>query len=257
MYQASETNAPQKVCRILRVLSHPGALRLSDITAGAGLSAPTALRILETLIEEGFVRRDDVNPKRYTLGDQALLLGIAMQAREHIRDRARSSLMRLADVSGDTALLSVRQGTEAVCVDREFGSYPIRSTHLDVGSRRPLGVGSVGLALLTWLPPAERDLVIELVTPALNARFPRLTGARLREEVQRSQSNGYTVLLDAVVERIGGIAAPIFGADGRPIAAIGIAALSDRITSRTSMLAKALQREAALLSEMEGWGGST
>jgi len=62
---------------------------------------------------------------------------------------------------------------------------------------------------------------------------------------------GYAVLLDVVVERIGGVAVPIFGADGRPIAALGIAALSDRITSRLPMLAKALKHEATALSEKE------
>ena len=56
MYQASSTNAPQKVCRILKILSNPEPLRLADIALGAGVSAPTCLRIVETLIEEGFVR---------------------------------------------------------------------------------------------------------------------------------------------------------------------------------------------------------
>ena len=54
------------------------------------------------------------------------------------------------------------------------------------------------------------------------------------------------MLLDVVVERMGGIAVAILGADGRPVAAISIAALSDRITDREAELAAALKREAAL-----------
>ena len=248
MYQASSTNAPQKVCRILKILSNPEPLRLADIALGAGVSAPTCLRIVETLIEEGFVRRDPANPKRYLLGDQALLLGMAMQGRDHIRERARPSLVRLAAVSGDTALLSTRHGLESVCVDREFGSFPIRANYLDIGSRRPLGAGAGSLALLAWLPPDECETIIDLIKPQLDERYPRITPQRLRDEVRRSRENGYALLLDVVVEQMGGVAVPIFGADGRPAAAISIAALSDRITTRLPALVKALQQEAAQAS---------
>jgi DNA-binding IclR family transcriptional regulator len=251
MYQPSSTNAPQKVCRILKILSNPEALRLADIAAGAELSPPTTLRILETLIEEGFVRRDPGNPKRYLLGDQAVLLGMAMQGRNHIRDRARAALVRLAAITGDTVLLSTRHGIESVCVDREFGSFPIRANYLDIGSRRPLGAGAGSLALLAWLPPEECDTVIELVKPTLARRYPRLTPQRLREEVQRARDNGHALLLDVVVEQMGGVSVPIFGADGRPVAAISIAALSARITARLPMMVKALQQEAAALSVNE------
>jgi DNA-binding IclR family transcriptional regulator len=251
MYQASSTNAPQKVCRILKILSNPEPLRLADIAAGADVSAPTCLRILETLIEEGFVRRDPAHPKRYLLGDQALLLGMAMQARDHIRDRARPTLVKLAALSGDTVLLSTRHGLESVCVDREFGSFPIRANYLDVGSRRPLGAGAGSLALLSWLPPEECEAVIELIRPRLAERYPRISPQRLRDEVQRSRENGYSLLLDVVVEQMGGVAVPIFGADGHPVAAISIAALSERITSRVPMLVKALQQAAEQLSTNE------
>lgn len=251
MYQASSTNAPQKVCRILKILSNPESLRLADIAQGADISAPTTLRILETLIEEGFVRRDPANAKRYLLGDQALLLGMAMQGRDHIRNRARPALVRLAAISGDTVLLSTRHGIESVCVDREFGSFPIRANYLDIGSRRPLGAGAGSMALLAWLPTEECETIIELVKPALAARYPRLNPQRLREEVQRSRENGYAVLLDVVVQQMGAVSVPVFAADGRPVAALSIAALSDRITARLPMLVKALQHEAAELSANE------
>src|SRR6185369_6681577 len=98
----------------------------------------------------------------YLLGDAALVLGIAMQGRDHIRERARPTLVRLAELSGDTLLLSTRSGLESVCIDREFGSFPIRANYLDLGSRRPLGVGAGSLSLLAWLPDDEVATVLEL-----------------------------------------------------------------------------------------------
>ena len=70
MHQASDTNSAQKVCRILRVLSTPQPLRLADISSQSDVNKATTLRLLETLIAEGFVHRDAAT-KRYTLGDEA------------------------------------------------------------------------------------------------------------------------------------------------------------------------------------------
>ena len=182
MYQASDTNSAQKICRILRVLSTPEPLRLVDVSAASDLNRATTLRLLETLMEEGFVQRDPTT-KRYALGNEALILGIAMQGRDHIRDRARPALIALAALSGDTLLLSTRHGLESVCIDREFGNFPIRANYLDLGSRRPLGAGAGSLALLAWLPDDEVAAVLELIDPVLKKNYPRITCTLLRTEI--------------------------------------------------------------------------
>jgi DNA-binding IclR family transcriptional regulator len=247
MHQSSDTNSAQKVCRILRVLSTPQPLRLADICSSAGLDKATTLRLLDTLIGEGFVQRDPIS-KRYVLGDEALVLGVAMQGRDHIRDRARPALMRLAALSGDTLLLSTRHGLESVCVDREFGSFPIRANYLDLGSRRPLGAGAGSLALLAWLPDDEVGTVLNLLAPVFKKRYPRITPELLKTEIALARERGYTMLLDVVVDQMGGLGAPILGGDGKPIGAISIAALTGRLSTRLSLLAPALKKAGLELS---------
>ena len=247
MYQSSTTNAAQKICRLLKVLSTPQPLRLADLVAESGVNKASTLRLLETLIAEGFVERD-TTAKRYTLGEQALVLGMAMQGRDHNRERARPALVRLAAMSGDTLLLSTRQGLEAVCIDRELGDFPIRASYLELGSRRPLGVGAGSLALLAWLPDGEVETVLALVEPLLKRRHPRITGERLRIEIALARQRGYALVLDLVVEQMGGIAVPIFGSDGKPVAAISLAALTQRIRSRLPQLVPALKHAGAEVS---------
>lgn len=247
MRQASDTNAAQKVCRLLRALSTPVPQRLADIAEGSGVNKATALRLIDSLIAEGFVVRDEAT-KRYMLGDEALALGIAMQGRDHIRDRARPALLRLAAATGDTLLLSTRSGIESVCIDREFGSYPIRANYLDVGMRRLLGVGAGSLALLAWLPDDEVEAVLSLVEPRLVRRYPRINVDLLRREVLLSRQRGYALLLDVVVDQMGGVGVPVFGGDGRPLAAISLAALTSRITPRLAQLVPLLRKAADELS---------
>jgi DNA-binding IclR family transcriptional regulator len=60
---------------------------------------------------------------------------------------------------------------------------------------------------------------------------------------------GYTIVLNRVVERMGAVGVPIIGLDGRPFAALSIAALSDRLAAREAELVAALQREAKQIAD--------
>ena len=67
------------------------------------------------------------------------------------------SVLSLAELSGDTVFFVVRDRQDTVCIARESGTYPIRAVTVDVGSRRPLGVGAGGLAILSSLSEEERN----------------------------------------------------------------------------------------------------
>jgi DNA-binding IclR family transcriptional regulator len=241
--RASAINSVQKSCRILRSLTEPRVNRLSEIAAQAGLNKVTTLRILEVLTREGFVKREE-KTKTYSLGSEVFILAAALRDRDDLRVRARPSLVRLAAMSEDSVLLSVRSGgIESVCVDREVGQFPIRANYLDIGSRRPLGIGAGAMALLAWQSEAEIEAILPLVEQRL-PQFPKVTMAWLKSEMARSRERGYAVFLNMLVDRMGAIGVPIFGADGRPVAAISIAALSDRLSSRMDQLVDMLKREA-------------
>ena len=156
--------------------------------------------------------------------------------------------MRLAGVFEDTAILSIPSGVESMCVDLELGRYPIRANYLEIGSRRLLGVGAGSLALLAFMPEREREAALDVVVAQLQCtqRYPRIDRRLLQAKIAESVAHGHAVLLDVVVERMGGIGMPIVGPEGRPVAAISIAALSDRIVERKAELAAALKREAVV-----------
>jgi DNA-binding IclR family transcriptional regulator len=135
-----------------------------------------------------------------------------------------------------------------VCIDRETGIFPIRAAYIDVGARRPLGVGAGALALLAWLSDEEIDALLPQVAPSLGA-YPRYSLASIRASIERARAQGYTLVLDQVVDKMGAVGMPIIGLDGRPMAALSIAALSERVSSRVSELVAALKEEAARISD--------
>lgn len=238
----ASVSSVERAMRVLRVMSEGSNARLTDIAAAADLDKATALRLLEMMVRDGFVMRDALT-KQFSLGPELMVLGAAALRRFDPRPIVRPSLMRLVGEFEDSAVLSIPSGIESLCIDVEEGTYPIRANYLRVGSRRPLGVGAGSLALLAWLPEAEREAAIDILLGQLQ-RYPRITAGLLHERIEQARAKGYAVLLDVVVERMGGISAPILDPQGRPVAAISIAALNDRILSREAAMAQALMREA-------------
>lgn len=234
----------EKACRILKAMTDPRHSRLTDIAAYCGMEKSTAMRILDALIREDMVRRDPVS-KRYVLGPEMGRIGAWAQERFDWSALAHESLVRLADKFEDTALLSVLSGIESVCVDVQLGSYPLQANYQQRGSRRTLGVGAGGVALLAAMDKTEREAVLSQIRPRLN-HFPALDAQSLNERVGAAQRDGYAMLIDAVVPNIGG-AAVVIRDNGRPVAALSVTALAERITSREKELATALKREAGMI----------
>ncbi|WP_420968888.1 IclR family transcriptional regulator [Bradyrhizobium sp. B120] len=244
--QPDKFNAIQKVCAILRVLAQRSPLRLTDIADTTSLNKATALRILNSLIEEGFVSRL-AGAKTYELGQEARVMAVGARRSVDIAELAQPSLLRLSERSADTALLSVRSGVEALYLARSVGSHPLQPNYLQIGSRRPLGVGAGALALLVWLPDAEIEAVIEVIVPRL-AKSPRITPKFLRERIAVARKAGHTVLIDAAFPGMGGVGVPVRDDAGEVVAALSIGAASDRIRRRENELADMLKKEAQVLA---------
>jgi DNA-binding IclR family transcriptional regulator len=238
------TSSVQRACSILRVMSDSRNSRLTDIAHAAELDKATTLRLLEVLTRNGLVQRNPVN-KQYSLGPEVFVLGAAAAARQDLRPIARPSLIRLADVFEDSTMLSLPRGAESVCVDVQSGSYAIRAQYLEAGSRRPLGVGAGSLALLAWLPDEEITALLPLITQRLSP-YPRMNEKVIIRSIEQARKQGFSTVFDVLIDRMGGIGVPILGPDRRPLAALSIAALTDRIRSREQAMAEALYREANL-----------
>ena len=148
---------------MLRVVASRGrsGMRLGDVVSG---ERPADLHLLPHAAaarDRGAGRAPpgdaQVLPRARCCTSSACSLGRAI----NWRCAASRRWPKLAEQTQDTVYLSERRGLEAVCTARALGDYPIKALTLDVGIRRPLGVGAGGLAILCALPEAEADEIIE------------------------------------------------------------------------------------------------
>jgi DNA-binding IclR family transcriptional regulator len=185
--------------------------------------------------------------KSYALGPLAFELGLAAAASYDLREQCQSGMRQLAEELGDTVYLSVRSGTESVCQAREEGPSPIRVNTLSIGSRRPLGLGAGGLAILSHLPFPEFEDVMAHILPRVQTDAD-LDERTLRAAVAETRRKGYAFIRNRVTLGVTAIGVPIFDSLDRPIAAISIAAIDERMRAdRIPTLAASLQQQALLM----------
>ncbi|MFC6281909.1 MULTISPECIES: IclR family transcriptional regulator [Polaromonas] len=216
------------VMRYLATAGSRGAA-LTDIAKYVGLPHPTVHRLLHQLIEERMVRQLE-SEKRYTLGSLTFELGLSAAQQFDIRGLCRPVLERLALEAGDTAYLVIRSGDEAVCIDRQEGPSPIRVMTLQVGSRRPLGVGAGGLAILAALPTPEQQAVLDTVDAQI-AGVWGLPRDFLQSSIHDANRQGYALIRNRVTPGVSAIGMHFSDSMGRPFAALSVAAINSRLTS--------------------------
>jgi len=216
--------------QLLRLLAAAGArgAALTELTQRSGLPHPSVHRVLRQLIAEGLAAHEP-ETRRYRLGSLTFELGLAGSTLYDIRDLCEPAMRALADATADTVYLVGRSGFDAVCLHRLEGSFPIRTLVLEVGSRRPLGVGAGGLAILAAIDPQERDEIIERLAPALAAsRGP--SPAALRKACERTIAAGFSVIEGTVNLGVTAVGVALRNSMGQPVAALSVAAMSQRMT---------------------------
>jgi DNA-binding IclR family transcriptional regulator len=201
-------------------------MRLTDLSRVTGLGKGTVHRILSGLSANGWIEQEEQSGS-YFLGLQILSLAVAAANRFELAQRSAPIISRLADSTQDTVYLSLRSGYDAVCICRHEGSFPIKTITLNVGDRRPLGIGAGSLALLAFLPSDEIEKILDANRVA-RQQYP-INDQQLRNMIKHAQEYGFTYNDERLVRGMSGIGIPVFRSDRMPIAAISVAAISSRL----------------------------
>ncbi len=222
---SDSASAPGPVARALAILaafeSTPGPLSVGRIVEQTGLPVSTAYRLVHELQEWGVL--DRTADGSYQVGMRIWELG--QQAGRRLRDRAHPFMQDLFDTTHENVHLAVREGTEALYVDKLYGSrrVPLASR---IGSRLPLHPTAVGRILLanqpSWFREAYLERELEHPTPKTQTE-----AATLAKELALVREQGHAVTIDEMRLGACSIAVPI-SHGGQVVAAVGIVLESHR-----------------------------
>lgn len=239
------TAGAQSVRRALAVLRSLAAgqeqgVRLTDVVSDTGLNRPTAHRILRVLVEECAVEQNPAT-RRYMIGRELPLLGLARSAKSSLQACAEPRLHQLSQVLGDTVFLTIRNGADSICIQRHIGSFPIKVLSIEVGARRPLGVGVSGLVLLSALPDAEAEDVVRRNERRLRAL--KIAPYDLLQRAAQVSQCGFAYAPVGVVPGTRALAVPVSTADGATVAGLAAATITERLPeARIDVLLRHMQK---------------
>lgn len=241
---------------ILRIVagSGPAGFRLTDIVELAGMHKASVARILDTLVTGQAIRKG--SDKRYYVDDAFRSVFGMPKSTIMIRNAVRPAISRVVEDLGDAAFLSVRSGFDSLCVERHVGWYAMQALSLNVGSRRPLGIGAGAMSLLAHLGEDEQETIFADLPRRLSA-FPHIAVEEVRREAAVTRVKDYAHLPNFVVPGMTGMGIAIRDSDGIVVGAISVAAVGERLNGPRHELALRTLREARQVAEERLANGSS
>ena len=222
-----------RAAMVITTIADAGAhgLRMTDVIEETQLGVATVHRLLSGLVAHGFLDLD-TDKNRYFLGVKIVAWAAKATERYGLSPFVDSCLGRLASLTEDTVYFSLISGDEAVCVDRREGAYPIRTLTLNVGDRRPLGVGAGSLALLSF---QTDDRIKAILSSAEKDRLSYgIDNDYLRQAIGDARDAGFAINNEKLIAGMSAIGVPIRKESGEAVGAISVAAISRRLSRHAS-----------------------
>jgi DNA-binding IclR family transcriptional regulator len=220
------TPSVQSLDRGLSILEAVGQSQepvpLKDLTSLLGIDRSNVFRLANTLRERRFLAHPD-GRNEYVLGPAAWRL-----ARRYGRSRlialCHDHIRALAENTGETAHLGVREGSQVLFLDHHVAEGQMVTVAGQTGQYLPLYNSAHGKALLADCQLNDLKTIFANVALRAATRRTIVTLDRLAAECTKIRDQGIAVDDRETLDEIRCVAAPIRDPEGRIIASVGISA---------------------------------
>jgi DNA-binding IclR family transcriptional regulator len=199
---------------------------VSALARAAGLPRATALRLIQTMEQEGLLLRVP-DADRVLLGPELVRLARQVDMATLVREVARGRLGELREAVRETVTLSVVAPDGRLDLVYQVDGPQHLVPRSWVGQRFPLHASSSGKLLLSTYDDARLE---RFLRDPLAALTPHTITTRraLREELERTRARGYASTVDELEEGLAGVSVGIYGESGNLIGVINLTGLSQR-----------------------------
>jgi len=248
-------NSVANAARLLKEFSRDDReLGVSELSRRLGLATSTVHRLLATLADERLLERGTV-PGGYRLGLALFDLGATVAAGGDLHEAALPVMATLRASTGETVQLAVLDGLESVYIDRLESPHTVR-IFSRVGTRLPATTTSTGKVLLAALPAEELTARLADWSPRRITPHTIVDMATLRSRLDEVAERGWAENLEESRVGVVSVGAPVHDAGGAVVAALSVAATTDRAGPAALRRVRASVIEsAALVSRRLGRAG--
>jgi len=228
---------------------------VSEIGRALGVTAGTAHRLVATLMAEGFAAQNGDN-RKYRPGPKVLELADRVRGRIDVREIAHDHLVALAGRVRETTNLGVLQDNRVMYLDKVMSDQPF-GIEAKIGSRVPAFATALGKSLLAYSEDVriERYLTAMEAGEASDGTHTPPASASFRRELGKVGRQGYSEDAGEYLPDVFCVAAPVFGVDARPLAAVSVSVPRSRFRANRKELVVEVRKTADELSrELQSLG---
>lgn len=212
----------QKVTRILELFSaEDPEWGVSEVGRALEIPKSTAFELMNSLADQGLLRR--TGRGRYRLGWRLFDFGQALLDAAQYHMEARKAMQELAEVWGEASHLAILDGVQVLYIEKLQPTRAARAPASPrIGARLPAHCSGVGKVLLAHHEWDEVFPMLELQgMPALTPNT-FTNSEELAEELEGIRERGYGYEDEEAVVGLCCVAAPIYDAQDRVIAAMSL-----------------------------------
>jgi len=184
----------------------------AEISQQTGIPRPTVTRLVATLAALGHVRAVQ-GSERFELAAGVVRLAEAFLGGLDVRVAARPHLVALAESTGASSLLGVRDGAEMLVIEAARSRSAVAFLGADVGTRMALATSALGRA---WLAGVDAPTRSALIAQLRRARS-RAIDASLDKAIAEARAAGHALSLGEWHPSINAVAVPIRTPSGEVI----------------------------------------
>lgn len=247
----------EKVLQIITIMAeNRGPMRLQDIAQQSELPASTTLRLVNTLVANGFARQDSSN-QNYSLSLKFSYIGSLVNSSIDLRNIARPYLVDLAKKCNASACIAVEEDKSTLFLDIVESSNNSIKTIRHIGSRIPLHCSAIGKLFLLYYDNKQINEYIS--TNPLTPYTPRTITNKedLLNELQTIRDKGYSINDEEQTLGVRCIAAPVYNYSKKIVAGISITDTIFNITSENlEILIDAVRSTAKKISKELSYNGN-
>jgi IclR family transcriptional regulator, KDG regulon repressor len=197
-------------------------LSLGEISKRLAMEPSTVRRMLMSLEEGDFIRQD-VETRKYSLGNALARLGAVVIENFDIRKIAYPFMKELSDQTQENVYLAVQSGNQTIYIEVVEFNHEISLTG-SIGSARPLYSTGTGKVILAHLLEQSVDKIINTEGLSLDLI------AKLKQDLIEIRGNGIAVVDPEYNRDVFSIAVPIFDSRQKVIASLAVSGPTYRLT---------------------------
>lgn len=240
---SSGTQSLDRAAELLSlIVRSEGSVTYTKIVDQTGFARSTTSRLLQGLERNGLLERD--RDGAFRGGALFAHYATRFDRVEALVAAANPTLERLVEATGETVNLAVARGDTVVQVAQIDSTYMLGAINW-VGFDVPPHTSALGKVMYAFGSlPLPKGSLEQLTSNTITEP------ATFTAELEDVRKQGFAVTRGELEEGLNGLAAPVFGPDGRIVAAVGVSGPAFRIEESTAQFGELLVAEATQLSKL-------